>query len=173
MKIPVFQITRFGLKFSLHQFRFYYIIENHIERSWFIWATNQLTGFFMSWKTQKNIPYQLKKSGEKFFSGGQYFSPTNNFTRLKLISIKNFYQLFFLLNKNEITEILKKLSDLLYHNLIEWRWVGKMVKKMKFKKKRKMSHVVASYVYRKDIFYNQTSLKRFSRFFLPYLWHSQ
>ena len=33
------------------------------------------------------------------------------------IFISYFYQLFFLLNKNQITEILKKLSDLLYHNL--------------------------------------------------------
>ena len=53
-------------------------------------------------------------------SGGQYFSPTNNFTRLKLTPTKNFYQLFFLLNKNQITEILKqKLSDLLFLNLVE------------------------------------------------------
>ena len=36
--------------------------------------------------------------------------------------IKNFYQLFFLLNKNQITEI---LSDLLYHNLVERRWIEK------------------------------------------------
>ena len=42
---------------------------------------------------------------DQFFSGGQYFSPTNNFTRLNLTPIKNFYQLFFLPNKNQITEI--------------------------------------------------------------------
>ena len=51
--------------------------------------------------------------------------PTNNFNRLKLAPTTNFYQLFFLLNKNQITEILTKLSGLLYHNLVEWRWVGK------------------------------------------------
>ena len=75
-----------------------------------------------------SIPYWWKKEPVKsgqFFSGDQYFSPTNNFTRLKLKPIKNFYQLFFLLNKNQITEIFKKVSALLYHNLIEWRWVGK------------------------------------------------
>ena len=44
----------------------------------------------------------------------QYFSPT-----------KNFYQLFLLLTKNQITEILKTLSDLLYYNLVEQLWVGK------------------------------------------------
>ena len=58
------------------------------------------------------------------FRGDQYFSPTNNFTRLKLTPTKTFYQLFFLLNKNQITEILKSLLYLLYH-LIEWRWLGK------------------------------------------------
>ena len=51
---------------------------------------------------------------DQFFSCDQYFCPTNNFTRLKLTPTKNFYQLFFLLNKNHITEILKKLSDILY-----------------------------------------------------------
>ena len=67
-----------------------------------------------------NIPYWWKKEPVKsgqFFSGDQYFSPTNNFTRLKLKPIKSFYQLFFLLNKNQITEIFKKVSALLYHNL--------------------------------------------------------
>ena len=29
-------------------------------------------------------------------------------------------------------EILKKLSNLLYHNLVEWRWVRRVVKKEKF-----------------------------------------
>ena len=50
---------------------------------------------------------------------------TNIFPRLKLTPTKNLYQLLFLLYKNQITEILKKLSDLLYHNLVERRWVGK------------------------------------------------
>ena len=36
---------------------------------------------------------------DRFFSGDQYFFPTNNFTRLKLTPTKNFYQLFSLLNK--------------------------------------------------------------------------
>ena len=61
----------------------------------------------------------------EFFSGDQYFSPTNNFTQLKLTPTKNFYHLVFLLYENQITEILKRLSDLLYHNLVEWSWVGK------------------------------------------------
>ena len=67
----------------------------------------------------KSIEYlidQKKKKklvkSDQFFSGEQYFSPTNNFTRIKLTPTKNFYQIFFLLNKNQITEILKKLSDL-------------------------------------------------------------
>ena len=62
---------------------------------------------------------------DQFFSGDHYLSPTNNFPRLKLTPIKNFYQLTFLLNKNQITETFKKLSYLLYDNLVEWRWVGK------------------------------------------------
>ena len=78
-------------------------------------------------KKHLQVPYRVKKTGEKWpiFWWWPIFFPTNNFTRLKLFSTKNFYQLFFFLNKNQITEILKKLSDLLYHNLIEWRWVGK------------------------------------------------
>ena len=43
---------------------------------------------------------------DQFFIGEQYFSPTNNF---KLTPTKNFYQLFFLLNKNQIAEIFKKI----------------------------------------------------------------
>ena len=70
------------------------------------------------------VPYRWKKKPVKrdqFFTGDQYFSTTNNFTRLKLKTSK-----YFLLSKNQITEILKKhISDLLYHNLVEWRWVGK------------------------------------------------
>ena len=47
---------------------------------------------------------------------------TNIFPRLKLTPTKNFYQLFFLLNKKQTTEILKNLlSDLIYHNLVERR----------------------------------------------------
>ena len=34
---------------------------------------------------------------------------TNNFARLKLTPTKNFYQLFFLLSKNQITETLKNI----------------------------------------------------------------
>ena len=56
---------------------------------------------------------------DQLFSGDQYFCTTNNYTRLKLTLTKTFYQLFFLLNKNQIMETLKKLSDLLYHNLVE------------------------------------------------------
>ena len=101
---------------------------------------------------------------DQFFSGDQYFSPPNNFTRLKLTLTKNIYQLFFLLNKNQITEILKK--NQIYYTIIwlsgvDW-W--RVVKKGKFKKKRKMIHVVASDVCWKNMFYNQTSLKWCSAF---------
>ena len=63
--------------------------------------------------------------------------------------IKNFYQLFFLLNENQITEI---LSDLLYHNLAERCWIKRVVKKGKFKKKRKISHVVVHMFVEKTYF---------------------
>ena len=43
--------------------------------------------------------FETRKS-DQFFSGDQYFYPTNKFTRLKLTPTKNFYQLLFLLNKN-------------------------------------------------------------------------
>ena len=62
---------------------------------------------------------------DQFFSGDHNFSLTNNFTRLELTLTRNFYQSLFVLNKNQITEILKKISDLLYHSLVKWRWVGK------------------------------------------------
>ena len=75
----------------------------------------------------KKQQQQQKKAvkRDEFFSGDQYFSPTNNFTQLKLTPTKNFYQLFFHKIKSQITEHLKKLSDLLYHTLVEWRLVGK------------------------------------------------
>ena len=44
---------------------------------------------------------------------------TNKFTQLKLTPTKNFYLLFFLLNKNQKRKFKKKLSDLLYYNLVE------------------------------------------------------
>ena len=59
---------------------------------------------------------------DQFFSGDQYFSPTNNFTHLKLTPIKTFYQLFFLLNKNQIMEILKKYR--IYNTIIWFSGVG-------------------------------------------------
>ena len=87
---------------------------------------------------------------------------TNTFTGLKLRPIKNFYPLFFLLNKNKVTEILKKILDLLYHNLVVWHWIGTGNLKSKFSNKGRMSHVVASCVCRKNMFYNQTFLKGLS-----------
>ena len=60
-----------------------------------------------------------KVKSYQFFSCDQYFPPTNKFTRLKLTPTINCYHLFFLLNKNNITEILQKLSGYLYHNLVE------------------------------------------------------
>ena len=74
---------------------------------------------------------QVKKSGEK------YFSPTINFTRLKLLPTKNFDQLFFLLNKNQVTDILKKYQ--IFYTIIWLSGVrqGRVVRKEKFKKKRK------------------------------------
>ena len=48
---------------------------------------------------KKKIKKKTVESNQ-FFSDNQYFSPTNNFNRLKLTLTKNFYRLFFLLNKN-------------------------------------------------------------------------
>ena len=80
-------------------------------------------------RTSQEIYYLIgeKKPSEKWqiFCGDQYFSPTYNYTRLKLTPTRIFYQLFFLLKKNQIMEILKELSYLLCHILVEWRWVGK------------------------------------------------
>ena len=75
---------------------------------------------------QKHLIGEKKKvKGDQLFNGDQYFSPTNNLTQLKLTLIENFYELLFVLNKNQITETLKKLSYLLCRNLVEYRWVGK------------------------------------------------
>ena len=59
------------------------------------------------WDLKKTYLIGKKKpvKNEQFFSGDQYFSSTNSFTRLKLTLTNNFYQLYFLLNKNQITEI--------------------------------------------------------------------
>ena len=46
---------------------------------------------------------------DKFFSDDQYFSRTNNLIWLKSTPTKNFYQLFFLLNENQKTEIFKNI----------------------------------------------------------------
>ena len=78
----------------------------------------------------------------------------NIFPQLKLTRTKNFYQLFFLLNKNQITEILKTIIRFIMPNLVERRWLGKGSQKS----------VIASYVCRKNMFYNQISLKGFSKF---------
>ena len=50
-------------------------------------------------KKKKKKKKKTVKS-DQFFRGDQYFSPTNNFTRLKSTPTKNLYELFFLLNKN-------------------------------------------------------------------------
>ena len=60
---------------------------------------------------------------DKFFSGDQYFSLTNNFTRLKLTPTKDFYQFFFVLNKSQITEILKRNYQI-YYTIIWLSGVG-------------------------------------------------
>ena len=52
---------------------------------------------------------KIPEKSDHFFSGDQYFSPTDNLIRLKLITTINFYQLVFLLNRNKITEHLKKI----------------------------------------------------------------
>ena len=54
---------------------------------------------------------------DQFFSGYQYFSPTNNFIRLKLTPTKKVYQLFFLLSKNQTMEI-KKKKDQIHYSII-------------------------------------------------------
>ena len=109
---------------------FIIFVKNSILDAWrgFKYAFGALSCLrILTGKKHLQVPCRVKKSvkSEQFFSGDQHFFPTNNFTRLKLTTTKNFYQLFFFLNKNQITEILKRLSDLLYNNLIEWRWVGK------------------------------------------------
>ena len=64
---------------------------------------------------------------DQFFSCDRYFYPTNNFTLLKLTQTKHFYLLLFLLNKNQIREILKKNYQI-YYWLSEVGW-GSVVKK--------------------------------------------
>ena len=70
---------------------------------------------------------------DQFFSGDRYFYPTDNFTLLKLTQTKHFYLLLFLLNKNQIREILKKNYQI-YYTIV---WLsdvgsGSVVKKGKF-----------------------------------------
>ena len=60
-----------------------------------------------AFETLSRVKKILSVKSDQFFSGYQYISPTSNFTLLKVTLTKNFYQLFFLLNKNQITEILK------------------------------------------------------------------
>ena len=65
------------------------------------------------------IPYrQTKKTvkSDQFFSGDQYFSSTSNFTWLNITPTENVYQLFYLLNKNQIMETLKK-NYRIYYNI--------------------------------------------------------
>ena len=97
-----------------------------------------ITSFELIWHFYQ-VPIGEKKTekSEQFFCGDQYISPTNNFTRLKLTPTKSFYQLFFLLNKNhdknQITEILKKIYQIYY--IIIWlsgAGSGRVVKKEKF-----------------------------------------
>ena len=95
---------------------------------------------------------------DRFFSGDQYFSPTNNFTRLKLTLTKNFYQLFSLLNK--ILLLLKfsypeqktfeKMTNFVYPLML-------MTKKAVIKKKL-VSHTAA----------DQTEFQRNKKSFLTY-----
>ena len=104
--------------------------------SWFFdmktFTMNLLTSEYNRWRQHffLVLTYFKYLIGEKtvkidqFFSVDQYFSLTNNFTWLKIILTKNFYQLFNLLNKNQIMAIFKK-SNLLHHNLAEWRLLRK------------------------------------------------
>ena len=95
---------------------------------------------------------------DRFFSGDQYFFPTNNFTRLKLTPTKNFYQLFSLLNK--ILLLLKfsypeqktfeKMTNFVYPLML-------MTKKAVIKKKL-VSHTAA----------DQTEFQRNKKSFLTY-----
>ena len=75
---------------------------------------------------------------------------TNNFARLKLTPTKNFYQLFFILSKNQITETLKNIIFIIPQSV--WAALGRegLLKKGNLQKKRQMSHVVVSYVCRKQ-----------------------
>ena len=83
----VYELSGCGFESSCSHFTFRYLVEN------------------FSSKCRYLINEKNPVKSDQFFSGDQYFSPTNNFTRLKLTPTKTFYQLFFLLNKNQITEI--------------------------------------------------------------------
>ena len=63
------------------------------------------------------IPYRRTKNtvkSDQFFSGDQYFSSTSNFTWPNITPTENVYQLFYLLNKNQIMETLKKKYRIYY-----------------------------------------------------------
>ena len=45
---------------------------------------------------------------DQFFGGNQYFSPTNNFTRLKIKFDQKFLSVTFSPEQNQITKMLKK-----------------------------------------------------------------
>ena len=92
----------------LRCFRFM-IFPTRIRKRWkiFVHVANHLV-FDNPWNfvLVRFALFKLYLIGEKktvkidqFFSDDQYFSPINNFTRLKLTPTKNFYQLFFFLNK--------------------------------------------------------------------------
>ena len=64
----------------------------------------------LAFKSSNTLSVKKKTvKSDQFFSGDQYFSPTNKFIELKLTPTKSFNQLFFLQNKNQITENFKKV----------------------------------------------------------------
>ena len=86
--------------------------------------TDAICKRYLTRKKKYLIGEKKKKTvkSDQLFSGEKDFSPTNNFTRLKLSPTKNFYQLFSLLNKNQITDTIKKLP--IYYTEIWLSGVG-------------------------------------------------
>ena len=65
------------------------------------------------------IPYRRTKNtvkSDQFFNGDQYFSSASNFTWLNITPTESVYQLFYLLNKNQIMGTLSGYR--IYYNII-------------------------------------------------------
>ena len=78
-------------------------------------------------ESQNELPYWWKKpvKSEQLFSGDQYFSPTSNNYLTKINTYQKYLSVTFSSEWKPNNGNLKKQTDLLNHNLFEWRWVGK------------------------------------------------